>query len=157
MNTNEQLIEEFYAAFVTGNFKTMASCYHNDIVFRDPVFGSLSGKAVADMWEMLIERSKGDIKIEFSDVQANAYKGSALWTATYRFSKTDRMVINHIAATFEFKDGLIIRHTDDFDLWKWNRQAFGITGTLLGWTSFMQRKIQLQARLSLQKYQNQAV
>ena len=153
MNPNEQLIEEFYAAFAAGNAKTMASCYHENVVFDDPVFGILRGHAVKDMWKMLIERSKGELKIEFSDVQASSQKGSAQWVATYHFSKTNREVINKIRASFEFEDGLIIKHTDYFNFWNWIRHAFGIQGVLLGWTGFMQRKIQLQARLSLKKYQ----
>jgi hypothetical protein len=74
--------------------------------------------------------------------------------ATYNFSKTNRKVINIINATFEFKDGLIIKHNDTFDLWKWSSQAFGLKGFLLGWTGFMQRKIQEQARIALGKFQN---
>jgi len=156
MNPNEQLIEEFYAAFATGNAKTMASCYHEDIVFQDPVFGILRGKEVADMWQMLIESSKGDLKIEFSEVEANAQTGSARWIATYHFSKTNLPVVNDIKAAFEFRDGLIIKHNDHFDFYKWVRQAFGLQGILLGWTHFMQRKIQQQARLSLDKYRHRA-
>lgn len=153
MNPNEQLIEEFYAAFAAGNPKTMASCYHSELVFEDPVFGVLKGVDVSDMWQMLIERSKGHLKIEFSDVSANNNSGSAKWVATYLFSKTNRQVINNVAASFEFKDGLIYRHTDHFDFWKWCRQALGISGALLGWTGFMQRKIRQQALESLRKFQ----
>jgi predicted negative regulator of RcsB-dependent stress response len=60
-------------------------------------------------------------------------------------------VINRIRAEFFFKDGLIIRHTDDFDIWKWSKQALG-TGHLLGWTGYMQKKINENA-LHSQKYQ----
>jgi hypothetical protein len=35
-------------------------------------------------------------------------------------------VINIIQAHFHFQDGLIIKHTDDFDVWKWSKQALGI-------------------------------
>jgi ketosteroid isomerase-like protein len=154
MNPNEQLIEEFYAAFAAGNANTMASCYHRDIVFEDPVFGILKGNAVSDMWHMLIERSKGDLKIEFSDVKANAEKGTAQWIATYHFSKTNREVVNQILARFVFQDGLIIRHTDYFNLWKWSQQALGISGLFLGWTGFMQRKIQSQAKSALHQYRS---
>jgi ketosteroid isomerase-like protein len=155
MNPNEQLIEEFYAAFAAGNAKTMASCYHEDIVFQDPVFGIMRGKEVTDMWQMLIERSKGNLKIEFSEVEANGETGSARWIATYHFSKTNRLVVNDIKASFAFRDGLIVKHTDSFDFYKWIRQAFGFKGILLGWTDFMQRKIQQQAHLSLDKYRSE--
>ena len=69
---------------------------------------------VSDMWQMLIERSKGNLKIEFSNVSANGDSGTAQWVATYHFSKTNRQVVNKIAAAFEFRDGLIYRHTDYF-------------------------------------------
>jgi len=154
MNQNQHLIEEFYAGFAEGNAKTMASCYHKDIQFQDPAFGKLEGQDVLDMWEMLIEKSKGNLKIEFSDVNADALSGSARWVATYNFSKTNRTVVNAIQASFVFKDGLIIKHTDDFDIWKWSKQALGMPGYLLGWTSFMQQKIQKTALHSLRSYQS---
>ncbi len=154
MNPNQQIIEEFYAGFAAHHPETMASCYHPDIVFTDPVFGTLHGKDVSDMWQMLIQRSKGGLDIAFSDVQAGSSTGSARWTATYEFSKTGRKVINDVHAKFEFREGLIIRHTDSFDLWKWSAQAFGMTGRMLGWSRWMQQKIRQQAVQSLRIYQS---
>lgn len=153
MNSNEQIIEEFYAAFAEGNAETMASCYHPNIVFEDPAFGKLEGKNASDMWHMLIERAKGNLEISFSDIQANDKSGSAKWIAKYHFSKTNRNVVNKIKAYFEFKDGLIIKHTDNFDFYEWSKQALGKTGLLLGWTSFLRKKVQKQALESLRKYQ----
>ena len=101
---------------------------------------------------MLIKKSKGEIKIEFSEIKATEYIGSAKWIATYNFSQTNRKVVNVIKAQFQFKDGLIIKHTDDFDIWKWSEQAFGIKGYLLGWTGFFHTKINEQALLSLKKF-----
>ena len=105
------------------------------------------------MWQMLILRSKGNLKIEFSNIKADDFTGSANWIATYNFTRTNRNVVNRIAAEFVFQDGLIIKHTDSFDVWKWSKQAFGITGYLLGWTGFFQDKIKKQALLSLRKFQ----
>ena len=152
MTPNENTITKFYNAFANGNAKEMCECYHPNVKFRDPAFGLLNGKEVCQMWEMLIKRSKGSLKIEFSEVEANEYMGSARWIASYRFSKTNRKVVNTIAAKFHFQDGLIIKHTDDFDIWKWSKQALGIKGLLLGWTGYMQKKIQEQARKSLKVY-----
>lgn len=154
MNQKQHLIEEFYAGFAEGNAKTMASCYHKNIQFQDPAFGKLEGQDVIDMWEMLIDKSKGNLKIEFSDVTADEVTGSAKWVATYNFSKTNRTVVNVIQASFVFKEGLIIKHTDDFDIWKWSKQALGLPGYLLGWTGFMQQKIQKNALHSLRYYQS---
>jgi limonene-1,2-epoxide hydrolase len=153
MNQNEQLIEEFYSAFSEGNFKTMESCYHAEIQFQDPAFGILKGKEVIDMWEMLIERSKDNLKINFFDVKSKGNAGSAKWIATYVFSKTNRTVENEIFANFEFQDGLIIRHIDYFNLWNWSKQALGTKGLILGWTGFMQRKIQQNSKEALVKFQ----
>lgn len=152
MTSNEKTLIKFYTAFANADAAAMCECYHSKIEFRDPVFGLLKENEVCQMWKMLIEKSKGNIKIAFSDIKADEYIGSALWTATYNFSKTNRKVVNVIQAQFQFKDGLIIKHTDDFDLWKWSKQAFGITGYLFGWTGFFQKKIQQLALLSLKKY-----
>ncbi len=153
MNNNEKLIQKFYTSFANQDLETMISFYHEKIQFQDPAFGILKGNDARDMWKMLIERAKGEIKIEFSDIKADKISGSAIWVATYNFSQTNRKVINIIHAEFEFQDGLIIKHTDDFDIWKWSKQALGFAGLLLGWTSFMQRKIQEKALSSLRKFQ----
>ncbi|PWB21559.1 nuclear transport factor 2 family protein [Flavobacterium sp. HTF] len=153
MNSNENLITKFYTAFANADYKTMSECYHPKVHFIDPAFGLLKEEQVSKMWEMLIYRSKGNLKIEFSNVKADDFNGSANWKATYNFTRTNRNVINEIAAEFVFQDGLIIKHTDNFDVWKWSKQAFGLTGYLLGWTGFFQGKIQKQALLSLKKFQ----
>ena len=154
MNTNEQLIHKFYTAFANADAKTMCQCYHTNIQFQDPAFGKINGNDACQMWKMLIEKSKGNIKIEFSDIKADEFKGSAKWIATYNFSKTNRKVINEIKADFQFRYGLIVKHTDHFDIWKWSKQAIGIKGLLFGWTGFMQKQIQKQALISLKNYNN---
>jgi hypothetical protein len=153
MNENEAIITKFYTAFANADAKTMSECYHPKVHFVDPAFGLLKEEQVSKMWEMLILRSKGKLKIEFSNVKADDFYGSANWVATYNFTRTNRNVVNKIAAEFAFQDGLIIKHTDSFDVWKWSKQAFGPAGYLLGWTGFFQKKIQKQALLSLQKFQ----
>ncbi len=152
MTGNENTIHKFYTAFADADATKMCECYHPNVQFSDPAFGILKGKEVCQMWKMLLERSKGNIKIDFSEVKANEHLGSALWIAKYNFSKTNRKIINSISSKFQFQDGLIIKHTDDFDIWKWAKQAFGFKGFLLGWTGFMQNKIREQAIKSLKKY-----
>jgi ketosteroid isomerase-like protein len=152
MTANEATIIKFYTAFSNADAAQMCECYHSNVQFRDPAFGLLKGKEVCQMWKMLLDRSKGNLKIEFSQVKANDHLGSAFWVAKYNFSQTNRKVENSISSKFHFQDGLIIKHTDDFDIWKWAKQALGIKGLLLGWTGFMQKKIQNQARLALHRY-----
>lgn len=152
MTANENTLTKFYTAFANADVAKMCECYHPNIHFHDPAFGLLQGEEVFQMWKMLIEKSNGNLKIDFSEIKANEHLGSAKWIAKYNFSKTNRKIVNIIASKFLFKDGLIIKHTDDFDIWKWSKQALGIKGLLLGWTGYMQKKIQEQARKTLKKY-----
>lgn len=150
----KQLIENFYTAFKNLDAESMVNCYHDDVVFEDPAFGNLKGDHAKNMWCMLCESQKEkDFKITFSSIEANDYKGSAHWEAFYTFSKTGRKVHNVIEAQFEFKDGKIIKHTDIFDLYRWSKQAFGLTGFLLGWTRFFKNKLKAQTNHLLSKYE----
>lgn len=155
MNANEALITKFYTAFQQRDAATMASCYHPNITFSDPAFVNLQGPEAGAMWQMLCERGK-DLTLTFSDVKADDTTGSAHWEATYTFSKTGHKVHNIIEARFKFQDGLIIEHRDGFSFRRWSGQALGTTGKLLGWTSFLQKKVQQQSRATLEKYMSQA-
>ncbi|MCW2118410.1 nuclear transport factor 2 family protein [Flavobacterium sp. 7A] len=152
MTANEETIQKFYSAFSKSDTKTMFKFYAPNIKFMDPIFGSLIGMDVLSMWSMLISKSKGKMEIVVSDIKADDFIGSAQWIATYTYSATNRKVVNIVTANFQFKDGLIFKHTDNFDIWKWSQQALGFIGVLFGWTGFMQQKIQDKALLSLKKY-----
>jgi len=154
MNNNEQLIEKFYSAFNQKDWKTMQSCYHDEVVFNDPAFSNLKGKAAKAMWHMLAAAAK-DFSLTYNQVAADEINGSCHWEAAYSFSKTGRKVLNKIDATFEFKDGLIYRHTDQFDFWKWTQMALGVPGILLGWTPFLQNKVKATAMRGLKKFMNE--
>ncbi len=151
MDAHAAVIQRLYESFQNQDAAGMAACYHAEAVFNDPVFKDLRGAQIGAMWDMLLSRAS-DLTIRFSDVQADGDRGSARWEADYPFSQTGRMVRNKIAAQFEFKDGLIVRHTDTFDLWKWTRMALGPTGLLLGWTPMVQGKVRAQARRALEKH-----
>jgi ketosteroid isomerase-like protein len=147
----EELINKFYTAFQKKDWKTMQSCYHDDIVFSDPVFQNLKGNEAKAMWHMLVSAGK-DLKLDFSNVKANDQTGSCHWEAYYTFSRTGRKVHNVIDATLEFKEGKIIRHTDVFDLWRWSGMALGISGTLLGWSPIVRNKVRGIAQANLKKF-----
>lgn len=153
MKAKEQIIEEFYSGFAAANSTTMCSCYHPEVAFEDPIFGILQGDDARDMWQMLIEKSHGLLDIKFSNVISDGENSSADWTADYMFSSTKKHVKNIVHAEFEFKDGLIFRHVDHFNMYSWSKQALGLKGLLLGWTPFFRKKIQQQALQSLRAYQ----
>lgn len=151
----KQLINKFYTAFADLDAETMASCYHADVVFYDPAFGELKGQRAGNMWRMLCSNQKGKgLKVRHSHVEANDLKGSASWEAEYSFSKTGRKVHNFIQAKFEFKDGLIIKHTDRFNLHIWAGQALGFSGKFLGWTGFFKKKLNAQTNSLLDKFES---
>ncbi|MGB0403548.1 MAG: nuclear transport factor 2 family protein [Salibacteraceae bacterium] len=151
----DKVIEEFYEAFANLDAESMVSCYHENIVFEDPAFGRLEGEHAKNMWRMLIESQKDQTFIvQYSNIGANNTKGRADWKAAYFFSKTGRRVLNKIHAEFEFKDGKIIKHKDSFNLYWWSCQALGIPGYLIGWSTFFQKKLQLQTTSLLKNYES---
>lgn len=145
------LITKFYTAFQAKDAAAMATCYHPEIVFSDEVFQNLQGPRASAMWRMLCERGK-DLAITFRDVEAGERIGWAHWDATYTFSVTGRRVLNKIDAAFTFKDGLIWRHRDTFDLWSWSTMAFGPVGQILGWTPFFTGKLRSESGAALDKF-----
>ena len=151
MNINEELIQKFYMSFAELDYKTMQNSYADNAIFNDPVFGILQGNEVKVMWQMLCMNAK-DFSLTFDSVNSDEEYGTCNWTAGYTFSKTGRRVVNKIKAHMRFQKEKIIEHTDEFDLYKWNRQALGFPGILLGWSGYLKNKIRVDARKQLEKF-----
>ena len=151
MNPNEALLHTFYTCFRNADITGMQACYHDEAVFNDSIFSNLTGDEVKAMWAMLITGAK-DMQVNFGSIHADDLSGSAHWEAAYTFSSTGNKVFNKIDGSFTFKDGKILRHSDHFDFYTWAKQAFGLTGILIGWTSFFKRKVKGQAQQRLKKY-----
>ncbi len=150
MDTNAQVITDFYTAFQKRDYAAMNASYHKDLHFKDEVF-DLHGKEAPAMWHMLCERGT-DLEVTFSDISANGETGKAYWEAIYTFSQSKRKVHNKVHASFRFKDGKIIEHIDQFNFWAWTRMALGTAGMLLGWTGFLRTKVQTTAGKSLKAF-----
>jgi len=154
MNNNQQVIERFYNAFQQLDYATMQDCYSDDIIFSDPVFGLLKGEEAKAMWEMLCKNAR-DFKLTYSNIELlDEEYATCKWTASYIFSKTGNKVENKIKAYMRFRDGKIIEHSDAFRLSTWLGQAMGWKGVLFGWTGFMKRAVQKNARKSLNAFMN---
>jgi limonene-1,2-epoxide hydrolase len=146
-------IEKFYAAFARLDGDAMQACYAPDAQFDDEAFSLRGPREIGGMWRMLCDatRAKGlaHWKLEVSDITER----SAHWDAHYLFSATGRLVLNRIDAEFEFDaQGLITKHRDRFDFWRWSRQALGLPGVLLGWSPWLRRKVRAQAAANLRRY-----
>jgi hypothetical protein len=101
------------------------------------------------MWTMLCARAT-DLHVRVSGVEADAERGKAHWDARYTFGQTGRNVHNSIDARYLFRDGLIIRHEDQFSFWRWARQALGPMGLLLGWAPPLRATVRAKARGGLE-------
>ncbi|PJZ71190.1 polyketide cyclase [Leptospira perolatii] len=152
MHPNETILRNLYKDFSSRNASGMASAYSKETHFSDPVFPNLINAEVTSMWAMLMERMNPEAQIELKEIKAEEKKGSAVWEATYQFSKTGRTVKNRIRSEFEFQNGKIVNQKDRFPLWKWTRMALGLPGVLLGWTPMIQGKVRSEAAKNLQHY-----
>ena len=151
-DSNDSVIQRFYAAFAARDGAAMAACYAPDARFSDPVFTDLRGEEPGAMWRMLTGRAD-DLRVELLEHEAQGEEGSARWRAHYTFTQTGRPVVNDVRASFRFRDGLIAEHVDDFDFHRWARQALGPPGLLLGWTPVLRASVRRRARASLDEFQ----
>ena len=150
-------INRFYEAFRALDADTMQAAYAPAAVFDDEAFSLRGREEIGAMWRMLCtavkDKGRADWKLEFSSIDCDDEVGVAHWEAHYRFSATGRLVHNIIEAEFTFdKNGLITRHRDRFDFWRWSRQALGTPGLLLGWSPFLRNKVRTQAAANLAKF-----
>jgi hypothetical protein len=145
------LVERFYAAFGRRDHGAMAASYAHTALFSDPVFQALTGPRIGTMWRMLCERAT-DLRVECGPVRLEGDTARVEWQAWYTYSATGRRVHNRIVAALSLEQGLIRRHDDMFDLYRWARQALGVKGLVLGWTPPVQRAIRRQAIRSLDAF-----
>ncbi|HJQ93850.1 MAG TPA: nuclear transport factor 2 family protein [Candidatus Thermoplasmatota archaeon] len=151
MHPNEALVQRFYEAFGRRDGDAMAACYTSDARFSDPVFPDLRGERIGAMWRMLCLGAK-DLEVTASRIRADDHKGSAHWEATYTFSRSGRRVHNVIEASFVFRDGLIERHSDDFDFKAWAAQALGWMGRVFGGSHQLRAKVRKDAAARLGRF-----
>jgi ketosteroid isomerase-like protein len=152
MAGNEQIIQQFYTAFAQRDYAGMIACYSDSPVFSDPVFGLLEGRQPAAMWEMLCKGAR-DFSLTFRNIHLlDEEYATCEWTANYLFSATGRPVENKVKAHLRIQNGKITEHTDQFDFYRWSRQALGMPGLLLGWTRFMQNKVHRNAVARLEQF-----
>jgi hypothetical protein len=147
-------IERLYAAMDARDGETMAACYAPQATFTDPVFVGLSDGEPGDMWRMLTVRS-ADLRVELREHDVDGAWGRAHWVAQYTFGQTGRQVVNDVRSEMRFDDaGLIVLQRDDFDFWRWSRQALGPVGLLLGWTPVLKHSVRDKARGALAAFRD---
>jgi len=151
---NLRTVEALYAALDRGDGEAMAGLYAPQATFTDPVFVGLSDGEPGDMWRMLTARAQ-DMSVELVGRDAEDDRGTAHWVARYTFGQTGRPVVNDVRSVFRFDGtGRIVDQQDDFDFWRWARQALGRSGLLLGWTPVLQHRVRDRARAGLEAFRN---
>jgi hypothetical protein len=153
----KQTVERLYRAFANLDGAAMQACYAENARFEDEVFHLAGARQIGGMWRMLCENARrrgiGQWQLELGEVRASAARARARWEAHYRFGAKGRKVHNQVDAEFEFDDaGLILRHRDRFDFWRWAMQALGLPGLLLGWSGSLRARVRRQAAQQLQRY-----
>ena len=142
---NLRTIEALYAALDRGDGEAMAALYAPR---------ATSDGEPGDMWRMLTSRAQ-DMSVELVGRDAEADRGTAHWVARYTFGQTGRPVVNDVRSVFRFDgSGRIVDQQDDFDFWRWARQALGRSGLLLGWTPVLQHQVRDRARAGLEAFRN---
>jgi hypothetical protein len=130
---NAELLETFYKSLRNNEHQKIANCYHQDATFTDIAFNIEGRKHIHAMWHMICQAK---VELKKYDVEsANERTGSASWVAGYMFDDngTKRKVHNELKSSFEFKDGLIIKQTDDCNVRNWATQALGPVKGLAAW------------------------
>ena len=149
-------IDKFYNAFARLDTECMATCYHDQVHFEDPAFGVLVGERARNMWRMLCQnQTESSFFVEHKSVEVTGNEGTAIWEAHYTFSQTGRKVHNIISAKFKFQDGKIIEHIDEFDLYRWSKQALGLPGYLIGWTPMFKKKLNSRTNGMLDQFEKE--
>ena len=154
MSHQGDIVRTFYQAMKDGEAEKMVSLYGEEAIFSDPAFGPLNAQQVKDMWRMLLGRSR-DLKVDFKVLEEDGDCVITALDAKYTFGLTGKKVHNRIRSTIWIRDGKIIKHQDQFDLYTWARQAFGLSGWLIGWTGYFRRKLQRGTNRLLNKFQNE--
>lgn len=140
-NTPQVIMEQFYDAFSRRNPADMNCFYTNNIYFSDPIFGLLDGDKVKEMWKFMCANTLelSLLHRNFSDRGDHYFTYE--WVANYRFLPTGKKVLLKAKAYMKIENGEIIEHSDAYSFYKWVRQAYGIPGWLLGWSSVFKKRV----------------
>jgi hypothetical protein len=157
------VVGRFFEAFALGDWQSMARCYHDKASFSDPVYPDLREERIVYMWHQLLAaattaESKGssnnalclnNLQLEYKVLFGDERKAQVQWFATYQYGK--RPVRNEVLSTLAIWDDKIVRQVDEFNFWRWSRQARGLPGLAFGAMPWYQRSVQRSAQSRLEQ------
>lgn len=149
-----QTLERFFTALANRDAQGMAACYAYGARFEDPVFELQGHREIMGRWSLLFDHPApaADVwTLSFHSLHTLHNRGNARWEPTFVHLPTGRVVHNIVYSQFNFDDdGLITLQRDNFDFWRWARQAYGFLGLMMGWTPLLWDQARTQAHISLQ-------
>ncbi|PVF96937.1 hypothetical protein CPB86DRAFT_786428 [Serendipita vermifera] len=153
-DSGKELVERYLSAYKSLDLKAMEECMDPEFTFSDPAFPLLDAKHAKAMFSMFINgRDTNKMEIEYQDIAKSSedLKYTATYTVRYLFN--GRPVTNVIRPTFTISpsSNLFVSQVDDFPFYPWARQALGLSGWLLGWTGYLQSKVQETAAAKVNK------
>jgi len=125
------LLLKFFKAVQTQDVKAIGECYHNDIEYYEPAYGKMTGPRALGYWSFFFSQVK-EMQCEYDGLKINGDKGTLHIEEWYTWSATGHAVHNLVDCEFDFKDGKIFRHIDNYNLNAWAFQSLG--AKYLGWT-----------------------
>lgn len=141
MDQNEQIIIKFLESFSQRDFDEMNKMYSDEIVYFDPKIGLIREGMVKNLWKNQFENAK-NFSFTYGDVvkvDDEYYTCENL--ILYRHPQTNRIMKDKRKSFFRMENGKIVEQSDAFKLYGWNRQAFGISGWILGWNTAFQKRV----------------
>jgi hypothetical protein len=132
LNSNVELLNILYKGLWSKDHVAIAECYQQDATFTDISFSLCGKNKIHAMWHMICET---DLRLSYRVENADPRNGSVRWVVNYTFNDngTERKVRNELRSSFEFKDGLIIKHTEVCDARQWAMQALGPVKGIGAW------------------------
>ena len=150
MDQNEQTIIHFLDSFSKRDFEEMNRMYSDDIVFFDPKVGLLREGIAKKLWKYQYE-NVNNFSFSFGEViQVDEEYYTCENIILYRHPQTKRKIKDKRKSYFRMENGKIVEQSDAFKFYAWNRQAFGIMGWVLGWSTFFQKRVKNNILSSLQ-------
>jgi len=145
MIENKNVITGLYNAYKERNPELMASFYTEDASFKDEIFGEVTGQEIPKVWEV-VHSTTSNFYLYFHIVNVNKNLATVNSQLSYTFKHTGRKIDISITSIFRFENGKIRHQVDEYSLWKWASQAFGVSGFLLGWNPKFKNKIRQSAQ-----------
>lgn len=139
----------FFDAFAVGDWHAMGRLYAPQARFSDPLFPQLDAEQVRALWQMLLTQAQG-FRLSYRIDAESDHAARVLWVAHYLYGR--RPVVNRVVSEMQLGAGCILVQNDHFNLWRWARQALGLTGWLLGGTPLLRRRLRREAAVRLQAF-----